>query len=182
MDFGRQRGFLLDGEDPPEKVGCRKESFFVEIMNVDVARDFFGVVFHVLLDRTKGSHNYRDFCCFEPPHSLIIIMYYIYCSESNLNNTAVRKKEKYLNLINEMSRNYGCVRFVNLSMTSLGVFSDECSTFLDMMDDVGTDKKQQRYIMKKMINIAIRATYYIFCCRNRNWDSPDNAILIFFSF
>ena len=25
MEFGRQRGFLLDGEDPPEKVGCRKE-------------------------------------------------------------------------------------------------------------------------------------------------------------
>ena len=24
MGFGRQRGFLLDGEDPPEKVGCRK--------------------------------------------------------------------------------------------------------------------------------------------------------------
>ena len=24
-----------------------------------------------------------------------------------------------------------------------------------------------------MINIAIRATYYIFCCRNRNLDSPD---------
>ena len=33
-----------------------------------------------------------------------------------------------------------------------------------------------------MINIAIRAAYYIFCWRNRNWDSPDlhcNAILIF---
>ena len=24
-----------------------------------------------------------------------------------------------------------------------------------------------------MINIAIRATYYIVCCTNRNWDSPD---------
>ena len=48
------------------------------------------------------------------------------------------------------------------------VFSDECSTFLDMMNDIGIDKKQQRYIIKKMINIAIRATYYIFCCRNRN--------------
>ncbi|CAH3028157.1 unnamed protein product, partial [Porites evermanni] len=56
--------------------------------------------------------------------------------ESNLNNNAVRKKEKYLNLINEMSRNYKCVRFVNLSMSSLGVFSDECSTFLDMMNDI----------------------------------------------
>ena len=93
--------------------------------------------------------------------------------ESNHNNNAVRKKEIYLNLINEMSRKYRCVRFVNLSMSSLGVFSDECSTFLDMMNDICIDKKQQRYIIKKMINIAIRATYYIFCCRNRNWDSPD---------
>ena len=58
-------------------------------------------------------------------------------------------------------------------MSSLGVFSDECSTFLDMMNDIGIDKKQQLYITKKMINIAIRATYYIFCYRNRNWDSPD---------
>ena len=92
--------------------------------------------------------------------------------ESNLINSAVRKKEKYLNLIKEMSRNYRCVKFVNLSMSSLGVFSDECSTFLDMMNDIGIDKKQQHYIIKKMINIAIRATYYIFCCRNRNLDSP----------
>ena len=80
----------------------------------------------------------------------------------------------YLNLINEMSTNYRCVKFVNLSMSSLGVFSDECSTFLilDMMNDIGIDKKQQLYIIKKMINIAIRETNYIFCWRNRNWDSP----------
>ena len=26
MDFERQIGFLLDGEDLPEKVGCRKET------------------------------------------------------------------------------------------------------------------------------------------------------------
>ena len=94
--------------------------------------------------------------------------------ESNLNKNAVRKKEKYLNMINEMSRNYRCVRFVNLSMSSLGVFSDECSTFLDMMNDISIDKKQQLYIIKKMINIAI-------CCRNRNWDSPD-CNFDFFSF
>ena len=39
-------------------------------MYVDVARDFVGVVLHVLLDGVKGSHNHRDCCCFEPPHSL----------------------------------------------------------------------------------------------------------------
>ena len=54
------------------------------------------------------------------------------------------------------------------------------SLFLDMMNDIGIDKKQQRYIIKKMINIAIRATYYIFCCRNRNWDSPDLMQFWFF--
>ena len=63
---------------------------------------------------------------------------------SNLNNNAVRKK-KTLNFLKEMSRNYRCVKFVNLSMSSLGVFADECSTFLDL------DKKQQLYIIKKMI-------------------------------
>ena len=79
-----------------------------------------------------------------------------------------------------MSRNYRCVRFVNLSMSFLGVFSDECSTFLDMKNDIGIDKKQQRYIIKKMINIAIRATYYIFCCRNTNWNSPGLMHFLFF--
>ena len=70
-------------------------------------------------------------------------------------------------------------------MSSPGVFSDTCSTFLDMMNDIGIDKKQQLYIIKKMINIAIRATYYIFCCRNRNWDSPDLmqfCLFFFFDF
>ena len=101
--------------------------------------------------------------------------------ESKLNNNAVREKEKHLNFIKEMSRNYRCVKFVNLSMSSLGVFSDECSTFLDMMNDIGIDKKQQLYIIKKMINISIRATYYIFCCRNRNWHCPD-LMQFWFSF
>ena len=69
--------------------------------------------------------------------------------ESNLNNNAVCKEEKYLNLIKEMSRNYRCVKFVFLSMSSLGVFSDECSTFSDMMNDIVIDRKQQHYIIKK---------------------------------
>ena len=41
-------------------------------MYVDVARDFVGVTFHVLLDGAKSSHNHRDCCCFQPPHSVIL--------------------------------------------------------------------------------------------------------------
>ena len=61
--------------------------------------------------------------------------------KSNLNNNAVPKKEKYLKLIKEMSRNYRCVKFVNLSLSSLGVFSHEYFTFLTMMNDIGINKK-----------------------------------------
>ena len=126
------------------------------------------------------SENYRADLLFLIQSKCLYVLELTVGFESNLNNNAVRKKEKYVNLINEMSRNYRCVRFVNLSMSSLGVFCDECSTFLDMMNDIGIDKKQQRYIIKKVINIySIRATYYIFCCRNRNWDSPD---FLFFGF
>ena len=56
-----------------------------------------------------------------------------------------------------MSRNYRCVRFVNLFMSSLGVFSDECSTFLDMINDIGIDKKQQlltSFVVEIKIGIA----------------------------
>ena len=50
--------------NPPEKVGCRKVSYFLEFMYVDVASDFVGVVFHVLLDGTKIFHNHQN--CFTP--------------------------------------------------------------------------------------------------------------------
>ena len=33
-----------------------------------------------------------------------------------------------------------------------------------------------------LINVAIRSTYFIFCCRNRNWDSPDLIKFGFFLF
>ena len=55
-------------------MGCRKEIYFLEFLNVDVARDFVGVVFHVLPDGAEGSHNHRDCRCFEPPLPLTIIM------------------------------------------------------------------------------------------------------------
>ena len=46
MDFGRQKWFLLDVEEPRLRRWA------------------------VLLDGAKGSHNHRDCCCFDPPQSL----------------------------------------------------------------------------------------------------------------
>ena len=146
----------------------------VTLTHINVHSSLYADVNGFLNPSIIAGENCRPDLLFQiQPKCLYTVLELTVGFECNLNNNAVCKKEKYLNLIKEMSRNYRCVKFVNLSMSSLGVFSDECSTFLDMMNDIGIDKKQQRYIIKKMINIAIRATYYIFCCRNRNWDSPD---------
>ena len=93
--------------------------------------------------------------------------------ESNLKKNADRKNEKYKDLISDLKRNYNHVKFVNLSLSSLGVFSTECKTFIDMLEILDFDKKRRKYVIRKIMNIAIRATYYIFCCRNKIWDDPS---------
>ena len=67
MDFGRQEDFFLMERTRLRRWAAERRVIFWSSFNVDVARDFVGVVFHVLLDGAKGSHNHRDCCCFKPP-------------------------------------------------------------------------------------------------------------------
>ena len=57
------------------------------------------------------SENYPPDLLFLIQSKCLYVLQLTVGFESNLNNNAVRKKEKYVNLINEMSRNYRCVRF-----------------------------------------------------------------------
>ena len=93
--------------------------------------------------------------------------------ETNLENNVKRKKAKYRELVRQLDENFNEVNFVNLSMSSLGIFAQECSTFLEMLENVGLDKNYRTFCVRKMMTIAIRSTYYIFCCRNKEWESPD---------
>jgi len=93
--------------------------------------------------------------------------------ESNLKKNADRKNDKYKELISDLKNNYNDVKFINLSISSLGVFSSECISFIEMLENLDFDKKQHNYLIRKIMNIAIRTTYYIFCCRNKVWDDPD---------
>ncbi|CAB4002828.1 Hypothetical predicted protein [Paramuricea clavata] len=93
--------------------------------------------------------------------------------ETNLKNNVKRKKDKYRELLRQLGKNFNQVKFINLSISSLGIFAEECYTFLDMLDSIGLDKNHQMYCVRKMMTIAIRTTYYIFCCRNKEWENPD---------
>ena len=84
-----------------------------------------------------------------------------------------RKNDKYSDLIRSLKQEYKDVRFINLSLSTLGVFSSLSSDFLDMFQDLNIDNNHRNYILRKVTNIAIRCTYYILCCRNKKWNKPE---------
>ena len=93
--------------------------------------------------------------------------------ESNLLNNTTRKRQKYKGLIKEHQKYYEKVKFVNLSVSSLGVFSESSLDFIEMLKDLELEDKCRKFIVKKIINNCIRSSYYIFCMRNKKWDNPQ---------
>ena len=93
--------------------------------------------------------------------------------ETNLRNNINRKHLKYDKLIMDQKKKFNSVKFINLSISALGIFNKKSAAFLKMLEDMHLDKTHTKYIIKRIINIAIRSTYYIFCCRNKEWTKPD---------
>ena len=97
---------------------------------------------------------------------IIIVIITTFGFETNLRNNVQRKHAKYKDLIEDLTKQFKTVKFINVSVSSLGVLDKECSTLFRMLDTLGLDKKDQQYCTEKIMSIAIRSTYYIFCCRN----------------
>ena len=51
---------------------------------------------------------------------------------TNMNNNASRKYEKYRSLKQELSSNYHEVKFINIFISSLGVFGSSCDAYIYM--------------------------------------------------
>ena len=58
-------------------------------------------------------------------------------------------------------------------MSGLGIF-DKCTPdFHDMLTALQFDNTTKNYIIRKMITITIRTSYYNFCRRNKVWSSLE---------
>ena len=93
--------------------------------------------------------------------------------ETNLNSNSERKHQKYRNLIKDKEKNYNKVKFVNVSISSLGVFGQSTDSLIDMFKDLKFEEQRIKYIKRKIIATCIRASYYIFCLRNKDWTRPQ---------
>ena len=86
--------------------------------------------------------------------------------------TSYGKKNKYKELLRQQKQYFNDNKCVYISLSCLGVFAKESDTFLKMLENVGFSKAHNMYCVKKMTKIAIRTSYYIFCCRNKEWENP----------
>ena len=93
--------------------------------------------------------------------------------ETNIDKNASREYEKFRSLKQELSSNYHVVKFINISISSLGIFGNSRDAYIQLYDDLDFDKKHLKYILKKVITVIIRTTYYIFCMRNKPWTNPE---------
>ena len=93
--------------------------------------------------------------------------------ETNLLTNASRKTRKYEDLIRLQQNQFDIVKFISLSISTLGVLSNQSSDFLNMFKETGFDKKHIKYIIKTLTDIAIRTTYYVFCKRGKDWNNPE---------
>ena len=65
------------------------------------------------------------------------------------------------------------IPFVNLSMSALEAFDSSPDSVMTMMDDSGFDNNSRNKMKKKIINLFVRLTYYIFCRRNKAGTNPE---------
>ena len=107
--------------------------------------------------RWESAYYYYYYCYY----------YYYYYINSQ------RKKDKYQELLQALNSQFSSVKFVNLSVSCLGIFGRSADSFIDMCKELEIDKSYLRFIIRKTSNIIIRSTYFIFCHRNKPWNSRD---------
>ena len=93
--------------------------------------------------------------------------------ETNLTSNIARKDRNYQDLIRTLKCQYNNVKFINLSVSTLGVLSSHSTDFSTMLRELSTDDRHLTYIRKKISTITIRSTSYIFFRRGQDWTNPE---------
>ena len=92
--------------------------------------------------------------------------------ETNMLKNSQRKTERYKNLIRRLESDYD-VEYFDLSMGGIGVIGSESKNLRKMFIDLGLSTDESDYLVRKVINVCLRSTYYIFCRRNKQWEGPS---------
>ena len=93
--------------------------------------------------------------------------------ETNIYLNSKRKEENYKALMDSLAHLHNSAQFINLSMGALGVYGETSTSLVRLLIDLGMNKKEIDFALCKICSVYIRCTYYIFCCRNKEWSNPE---------
>ena len=119
-----------------------------------------------------GDSLRPDLALISPDNSLYLLELTV-GFETNIEKNSNRKATKYKPLLRDLNYRYRSINFVNLSMSALGIFDCSSGSVMTMMDDLGLDNNSRNQVIKNIINLSVRCTYYIFCRRNKAWTNPE---------
>ena len=86
-----------------------------------------------------------------------------------------RKEERYRNLKEELMINCDSFDVITLEVTTLGFVSKNVAKFRRLLKYL---KANDNRIIAKCMEVALRATFFIYCRRNKQWNNP--ALLNFY--
>ena len=85
--------------------------------------------------------------------------------ETNLRNNIEHKQSKYAALIQDQMNHFKTVKFVNLSVSALGVFDQESSPFIEMLKKLNIDNHQKLACAQTVLRAVLQSvkTHTISC-------------------
>ena len=119
-----------------------------------------------------GDSKRPDMLIVRPDGTLYLVELTV-CYETNMPKNAQIKSNRYETTIEHLKSSFTCIKFVNLVVSALGIFYKDSKTLITMFEDSKISRQEHAYIIRKISNIAIRTSYYIFCMKDKSWSNPE---------
>ena len=91
------------------------------------------------------------------PNKCLYILELTVGFESNIRKNYERKRTKYHDLVRHQENPFSQLKYINLSISTLGVLDQLSLEFLDMLKDLNYTSSTKNYIIRKITTIAIRS-------------------------
>ena len=107
------------------------------------------------------------------PEGTLYLVELTICYKTIMPKNAQIKPNRYETTVEHLKSSFTCVKFVNLVVNALGIFYKDNKTLITMFEDFRISRREHAYIIRKISNIAIRTSYYIFCMKDKSWPNPE---------
>ena len=90
--------------------------------------------------------------------------------ETNTTKSCEYKETRYKEIKSELLTPPLNFQLIFLEVTSLGFVIKNIKTFRNFLKYININ---ERYLIEKLQEVAIRCLYFIYCHRNKNWNEPN---------